>query len=347
MSIWRFARRWCVEGSGASAFFEEEVPGVTKEDIDAAISKGLIWELLPPKEELVARTESDAHSQKSEGVTESATGAVEEVPESAEESLPPEKVITPVQGSSFRRVQRRSDCALKAYDDAAALHCRCRDSAMVCWNSASEEQVIGGSRQVLASACPMRKGDGTYRLDLRVNSSGDAAFLLEVGLLVKPDDGVSFKVDSPGACRPLGRGELPGKSEPFLRILALMDVLVEGVRLAVEVDLMEDQVSLFNLEPGEVPQPKASSIAPWLAERNRAQVMSARNPGELECTLFKEHAEHLQELVNEGKLDGELAETFLADPGAKWVLAADIAPEVPEAYHFYVSLPAGMEVELF
>eukprot|EP00435_Cladocopium_sp_Y103_P052486 s2478_g16.t1 len=32
---------------------------------------------------------------------------------------------------------------------------------------------------------------------------------------------------------------------------------------------------------------------------------------------LQEHAEHLQELVNEGKLDGELAESFLADPGAK------------------------------
>lgn len=89
------------------------------------------------------------------------------------------------------------------------------------------------------------------------------------------------------------------------------------------------------------------SLSSWLAERNRAMVMSARNPGELECQLFKEHAEHLQDLVSQGKLDGALAETFLADTGAKWVLAAEITPEKPEAYHFYVTLPAGMELEIF
>eukprot|EP00435_Cladocopium_sp_Y103_P005552 s361_g1.t2 len=68
MSVWRFARRWCLEGGGACAFRDEPeagVPTVTKENIDMAISKGLIWELLPPKEELVARSggESDAQSQ--------------------------------------------------------------------------------------------------------------------------------------------------------------------------------------------------------------------------------------------------------------------------------------------
>lgn len=347
MSVWRFARRWCLEGGGACAFRDEPEAGVpvTKESIDMAISKGLIWELLPPKEELVARSggESDAQSQRSDGVANAASGGAEEV--AAE--VPEEETTTSISGSSFLRLQRRNDCALKAFDDTAALHCRCRESAMVCWNSALEEQVVGGSRQVLASSCPMRRGEGTYRLDLRVNTSGDAAFLLEVGLMVSPDDVVAFKVDAPGACRPLRRGELPGKSEPFFRILSLMDVLVEGVRLAVDLDLKEDQVTLSNLEPGQTRAGEAISIAPWLAERNRAQVMSARNPGELECHLFKEHAEHLQELVNEGKLDGELADMFLADPGAKWVLAAEITPEVPEAYHFYISLPAGMEVEIF
>lgn len=67
-------------------------------------------------------------------------------------------------------------------------------------------------------------------MDLRVNSSGDGAFLFEagqdrrwipsqVGFLVKPDEGVAFKVqtsqrswayfqvDSPGASRPLASGD--------------------------------------------------------------------------------------------------------------------------------------------
>eukprot|EP00435_Cladocopium_sp_Y103_P071133 s1096_g36.t2 len=145
-----------------------------------------------------------------------------------------------------------------------------------CWNAALEEQVVGGSRQVLASSCPMRRGEGTYRLDMRVNSSGDAAFLLEVGLMVNPDDG-----ELPGKSQCLRESGIAlesarkSPSEPFFRILSLMDVLVEGVRLVVELDLKEDQVTLSNLEPGQQTRSgEAISIAPWLAERNRAQVMS-------------------------------------------------------------------------
>lgn len=347
INLWRFARRWFVEGSGVAAedgSFDQVT--ANKEDVDATFSKGLIWELLPPKEELAALDQADESLMDLQETSAPGEPCGEPITAEAAEAL--EKAgLVHIFGSSFRRVPRRKDCALKDFEDSSALHCRCRESAMVCWNSAKEEQVVGGSRQVLASSCAMRRGDGKYRLDLRVNSSGEAAFLLEIGLLVQPDDGVAFKVGCPGASRPLCRGELPGKSEPFFRILSLMDVLVEGVRLSVEIDMKEDQVSLWNLEPGESSAPVQVSVAQWLAERNRAQVMSARNPGELDCMLFKEHAEHLQELVNEGKLDGELAETFLADPGAKWVLAAEITPESPEAYHFYLSLPAGMEVEIF
>eukprot|EP00913_Durusdinium_trenchii_P033286 g31161.t1 len=56
INLWRFARRWFVEGSGVAAedgSFDQVT--ANKEDVDATFSKGLIWELLPPKEELARR----------------------------------------------------------------------------------------------------------------------------------------------------------------------------------------------------------------------------------------------------------------------------------------------------
>ncbi|CAE7258015.1 RNF43, partial [Symbiodinium necroappetens] len=64
MSLWRFAKRWCVEGAGAPAFTEESedaegkvevLPSPNKDEIDGAFSKVLLWDLLPPNEELVVQ----------------------------------------------------------------------------------------------------------------------------------------------------------------------------------------------------------------------------------------------------------------------------------------------------
>ena len=41
--------------------------------------------------------------------------------------------------------------------------------------------LVPSTAVVLSIPAPVTSGDGTYRLDLRVNSSGDAAFLLEAG----------------------------------------------------------------------------------------------------------------------------------------------------------------------
>jgi len=372
LSLWRFAKRWCVEGTGAPAFAEESedaeskvevLPSPNKDEIDGAFSKVLLWDLLPPKDELVvqfAATQSAAavegeqtpeNSQHgtSKGPTELSTGD----PEAEEPQEEKSKTSRPrrVDGSTFVRAERRADCVLKPFEDADALHLRYAEdsTSLRCWNSAPELQVLGGSRQVLVSTVPMTSGGGgRFRFDLRVNSGSgaDAAPLFEVGLMADPAAGVAFQVGQPGVCRPLGLGEMTGKSEPFFRFLTVLDMLVEGVRLVVDIDLNEATVSLQNL-PDDGQAQSTQSLSSWLAERNRAMVMSARNPGELECQLFKEHAEHLQDLVSQGKLDGALAETFLADTGAKWVLAAEITPEKPEAYHFYVTLPAGMELEIF
>eukprot|EP00439_Symbiodinium_sp_Y106_P058773 s1768_g8.t1 len=64
LSLWRFAKRWCVEGTGAPAFAEESedaeskvevLPSPNKDEIDGAFSKVLLWDLLPPKDELVVQ----------------------------------------------------------------------------------------------------------------------------------------------------------------------------------------------------------------------------------------------------------------------------------------------------
>ncbi|CAE8646182.1 unnamed protein product [Polarella glacialis] len=166
--------------------------------------------------------------------------------------------------------------------------------------------------------------------------------------MADPSSGVSFAAGAPGASRPLLQGEQSKKGEPFFRVVNLLDVLLEGVRVAVEVDFDEASIHVRNVPSVvcEAEQTSPSSLAAWLAERARAMVMKVRHPGELDCPLFREHVEHLHDLMNQGTLDGDLAATVLSDRGAQWIMASHILPDEPEAYHFYVVIPAGMELEL-
>lgn len=313
------------------------------QDINAAISEALLWELLPPREELAFGRQAEAPSS-----TAGDQGASAEPAETTRDASSPQRVL----GSSFFHVSRRADCELREFDKRDAFHMRrLEDSTTLhCWNAASETEVIGSTRQVLASTLAMIPGSGQYRFDLRVNSgtSSEAAHLLEVGLMSDPHAGVCFDAGSPSVRRPLKPGE-EGKGEPFFRLVTIFDTLLEGVRLAVELDMDEATVTIRNLPSSQddAEDGPPTSLSAWFDARNRALVMAVRNPGELDCPLFKEHVEHLNDLIDRGTLEGELADTVLADDGVKWVLANNIVPDTPEAYHFYVSIPAGLEVEIF
>eukprot|EP00439_Symbiodinium_sp_Y106_P060716 s1768_g9.t1 len=108
----------------------------------------------------------------------------------------------------------------------------------------------------------------------RAEQVGVQDYILEVGLMADPAAGVAFQVGQPDVCRPLGLGEMTGKSEPFFRFLTVLDMLVEGVRLVVDIDLNEATVSLQNL-PDDGQAQSTQSLSSWLAERNRAMAMSA------------------------------------------------------------------------
>ncbi|OLP87378.1 E3 ubiquitin-protein ligase RNF43 [Symbiodinium microadriaticum] len=208
MSLWRFAKRWCVEGAGAPAFTEESedaegkvevLPSPNKDEIDGAFSKVLLWDLLPPNEELVVQfaaaqaaapavegeqTPENSQHGASKGPTELSTGDPEA--EEFQEPVEKSKASRPrrVDGSTFVRAERRADCALKPFEDADALHLSYADdsTSLHCWNSAQELQVLGGSRQVLVSTVPMTSGGGgRFRFDFRLSSGSgaDAAPLFE------------------------------------------------------------------------------------------------------------------------------------------------------------------------
>eukprot|EP00931_Biecheleriopsis_adriatica_P046952 TRINITY_DN27023_c0_g1_i2.p1 TRINITY_DN27023_c0_g1~~TRINITY_DN27023_c0_g1_i2.p1 ORF type:complete len:616 (+),score=127.29 TRINITY_DN27023_c0_g1_i2:31-1878(+) len=368
ISLWRFAKRWCLEGAGAVAMASQEVEFATageapaKEEIDAVISEALVWDLLPPKEELASSPETAAGSSPSlqaakpetstegEPVTAEAAGA-----QSMSEAALRFNASAVVPGCTFSTVQRRSDCELAQFDEPDAIHIqygRHPSTTLHCWNNAKEQQVLGAARKLLASSVPMSSAGGKFRLDLRVNrgTAAEAAHLFEVGLMANPSAGVCFKAEASAPCRPFKQGEQPGKGEPFFRFATVLDVLLEGVRLSIEVDLAEASVQLRNVPEVNVTAetlPRGASLPAWLLARKKALVMADRNPGELDCPLFKEHVEHLSDLLEQGTLEGDLAKTFLADAGAKWVMDMEIAPDTPEEYHFYIVVPAGLELEIF
>eukprot|EP00930_Biecheleria_cincta_P094869 TRINITY_DN8649_c0_g1_i1.p1 TRINITY_DN8649_c0_g1~~TRINITY_DN8649_c0_g1_i1.p1 ORF type:complete len:620 (-),score=161.91 TRINITY_DN8649_c0_g1_i1:50-1669(-) len=356
LDLWRFARRWCIEGAGSAALATSQAgqEAGDEHDVDAAISEALLWELLPAKEQLVQEAGDRSLPPQAAVTTEPAPvdaflGCQAGLAAASIRPLQAQQVP----GSSFQRLFRRADCAFRQFDDPAGFHMQRQEtsSSLRCWNMAVETEVVGACRQTLASDVPMSRGS-SFRLDLRLNSgsTSDTAHLLEVGIMANPEAGVCFDAGTPGVCRPLLQGEEEGKSEPFFRFVTVLDILLEGVRLSVEIDLDEASVSVRNLPEVEAEvetMPRGASLAAWLEARNRALAMGDRNPGELDCPLFKEHVEHLSDLIDKGSLEGELADTVLADKGVKWVMASNIVPDVPEAYHFYITVPAGLELEIF
>jgi len=253
-----------------------------------------------------------------------------------------------VPGNSFTRVTRFADPVMSMHDDPTSLHLSTSSDSdgLRCWNAASESEVLGAGRQMIASRTPMSSAGGIYRLDLRVVSGTDAetAHLFEVGIAADPAAGVQFKVCGPGAFRPLSEGE----ATPFYGLVSVLDSLLEGVRMAVEVDFDERIAMVRNIPAvdGVEVAPQPTPLAPWLDVRANHRVLLQRPPGEQEDDLFREHAEHLHELIAEGKLRDDLADTVLGDGGARCVRGAGV-PDEPEEYYFYIVVPSGMEVEIY
>merc|ERR1719181_1939346 len=115
--------------------------------------------------------------------------------------------------------------------------------------------------------------------------------------------------------------------------------------MAVEIDFDNRTATVRNLPVIEGMQvaPQPTPLGAWLDVRANHQVQMARPPGEQEDDLFREHAEHLHELIAEGKLRDDLADTVLGDGGARCVRGAGV-PDEPEEYYFYIVVPSGMEV---
>merc|ERR1719267_50238 len=105
--------------------------------------------------------------------------------------------------------------------------------------------------------------------------------------------------------------------------------------MAVEVDFDQRTASVRNIPAlgGFEVSPQPTPLGSWLDVRANHQVLMARPPGEQEDDLFREHAEHLHELIAEGKLRDDLVETVLGDGGARCVRGVGV-PDVPEAYYF-------------
>jgi len=245
---------------------------------------------------------------------------------------PVEEIAGPVPPESLKRIAR----------PGGSLHV---------WNTAEEAIIIGAGRQMLASKVPMScASDGKYRMDFRVLSGTEveSAHLLEVGVAAAPWLGAHFKPNGPGADRPqLALSGFAAPSSPFYRIVPLTDLLIEGVRLSVEVDFQEKMVRLRNVPEVEgVEEISPTPMAVWLRDRARLLAMNSRPSGELDDPLFREQAQHLHELIGHGALGTMLTNAVLNDGGAQCVIGSGM-PEVAEEYYFYVVVPAGMELELF
>mmetsp|Transcript_17682 Transcript_17682/g.37560 ORF Transcript_17682/g.37560 Transcript_17682/m.37560 type:complete len:664 (+) Transcript_17682:84-2075(+) len=410
--LWNFARCWQPEGSSA------EVGGVTgAEEALPFFTRSLVWELMPPRDELLggaalpvaeeggeeaaadAALTSDKVMAAQEEVAKTATEPADEI--AAEEMVTPGRaVLAPaeearagedegqafmlteeavpasspeaaatataptcirVTGSGMEQVPRRADCPMASMDEPEAFHCCVRPGSetLHCWNAAKDAQLVGASRRILASQVAMSAegGSGRFRFDFRVNSGSEAeaAHLLEVGLMVEPSVAVYFPAGSPGAGRPPQPGESVEHGAPFFRFVSVVDTVVEGVRLSVEVDFDTALVHVRNVPdmPGLRPEAQAPAQATplraWLSERGQAALLKSLPPGELDCPLFKEHAEHMHDLISRGRLDNKLAGTVLQDVGVQCVVggAASLKPPTPEDYHFYIVVPPGVELEIF
>lgn len=343
----RLVEGWWLERGGAAGHGADEAVW----DVLAGL---LLSELLPSQD-----ADGPGSADRLGAATAAADPSATDDDGGAEPSpLPPAGATVRVPAASFERIPRRKDCPTLAFDSPDAFRCQLQGDdgtagPLRCRNAASEDQVLGASRQAIASRLPMPSGrGGRYRLDLRVmaGTESEAAAYLEVGLVAEPAAGVWFLAGQVGAGRPasLGEGGAGAGGDPFLRLVPALDTIVEGVRLVVEVDFDEALVHIRNLPPVDgVPPPPPTPIAAWLAARAHSVVLRTRDPGELDCNLFREEALHLQDLINRGTLDGDLADSVLGDTGAQLQAAhRDWTPVVSENYHFYVVVPAGMEVDI-
>jgi len=256
-----------------------------------------------------------------------------------------------ISGSSFQRMPRRSDCATAVFDDPSALRVSEQpngSSRLRCWNVAEEIQIVGAARQILFSSTPMHRS-GTFRMDFRVvgGVEAESAHYLEVGLCSEPAAGARLGAGESGIGRPrLHCEEVNG--EPFFRFVAVPELLLEGVRLVAEVDFDAEVVHLRNLpEAVGTSSVPPTPISSWLRSRDRMKALMERPHGESTCELFKHQAEHLHDLIDRGQLYGDLAQAVISDRSAGACVGRDVMPERFEDLHFYLVLPAGMEVEIF
>jgi len=369
-SLWCLARRWWLEGLGAAERAASVTEGFSSAEsggrsMDTSISNALIWDLLPPTVSLPKGGASPDGLTADGGASDEATsagpgggaaGAADEASGGADRGTEgrAEAPGICIGGSSFALIPRSPDENIGSrHDDPSSLHLRTLEGSesLHCWNDADETQVVGAARQLIASSVPMSPGGGVYRLDLRVLSGieAEAAHLFEVGIAADPTAGLKFKVSGPGAFRPALRGNAEEDPSPFFSFVAVPDMLLEGVRLAVEVDFDERTARVRNIPSVDgvegVPI-GPTPISTWLSQRANVVVQRSRPAGELEDPLFRHQAEHLHEMIDEGTLHEDLASTVLQDMGAQCIRGTCV-PVEPEDYFFYVVMPAGLEVEIY
>lgn len=345
LSVWQFAQRWQLEGFGASSI-----------DMELAIDDILVWELLPSRESLgsisgerepIGRAPVEP-SEEEEGIAPSEGGQRQSLEEDIVVAAALSESVVFIPGSSFTIAPRCFDPVMATHDDPASLHLSpsSTSGAMRCWNVANESQVVGAGRQMIASQIAASSAGGLCRFDLRVLSGTEAesAHLFEVGLAANPAAGVQFKVSGPGAFHPDDTGD----ATSFFSLVSVLDALLEGVRIAVEVDFTARLATVRNIPAveGMDTETQPTPLAPWLDARARHLAMRQRPPGEQEDSLFREQATHLHELIAQGSLHEDLADTVLSDAGARCIRGV-VEPETPEEYYFYVVVPAGMEIEIF
>lgn len=290
---------------------------------DESITRELLWELLPSE----ARDVEDSRERP---------------------------VSSQVPGHSFHRVGRRGDCTTGPFEEPSVLHSRVDNGALRFWNVAEEDVVVGASRQFIASDVPMVAGAGTFRLDLRILSGieADAAQLFEVGLTANPDDAVQFKAEGPGTLRPHPIDDVTDSEVlPLFPLVAVPEIVMEGVRLVVEVDLAEGTARSRNVPANSLTMPDRehempTSMSAWLHARALRNAMRERPAGELDDLLFRKQADFLHDRIEGGTMLEGHAREVLNDKGAR-CLRDDTVPEEVERYHFYVVVPAGLEVEIY
>jgi len=174
-------------------------------------------------------------------------------------------------------------------------------------------------------------------------------------------------------------------------LLSLLDEVVEGIRVSVEVDFGKQMATVRSLPSQTHPQKELewddrmtpmplgaeasfseqiaiqrslprqrhsekrldmvsnltpTPLAAWLHLSAVAAAVKARPKNEQSDPLFKEHAIHLHKRIEEGTLDGKLASAVLNDHGVQSLRGIGMPTQL-DGFHFYLVLPAGMEVEIF